>query len=115
MRSLAELELIPGVTPEMVRGEDWNLNGRLDPDEDDGDASWPPDNSDGELDAGWSGIVTASSRDGGLAVSGQARLDLASATSEEMAERIRVAADQADVIERVRADRGRDDGRVHPA
>lgn len=98
MRSLAELELIPGVTPEMVRGEDWNLNGRLDPNEDDGDASWPPDNSDGKLDAGWSGIVSASSRDGGLAVSGQARLDLAAATPEEIVQRIHVATDQADVI-----------------
>ena len=37
--------------PEFVRGEDWNLNGRLDPNEDDGDISYPPDNSDGKLDA----------------------------------------------------------------
>ncbi len=98
MRSLAELELIPGVTPTMVRGEDWNMNGRLDPNEDDGDASWPPDNADGKLDAGWSGIVTTASRDGGLSASGKARLDLATATPEEIVQRLHVTTDQADVI-----------------
>src|SRR5690606_2788818 len=52
-RSLQEVELVAGVDPLLLRGEDWNLNSRLDPNEDDGDASWPPDNADGKLDAGW--------------------------------------------------------------
>ena len=30
-RSIAELELVAGGWPQNVRGEDWNLNGRLDP------------------------------------------------------------------------------------
>jgi len=106
MRSLAELELIPGVTPQMVRGEDWNLNGRLDLNEDDGDASWPPDNADEKLDAGWSGIVTAASRDGGLSASGKARLDLATASPEEIVQRVRVTTDQADIISEYGATQG---------
>lgn len=98
IRSIAELELISGVTPEIVRGEDWNLNGRLDPNENDGNASWPWDNADGQLDAGWSAILTASSVDGGLAESGEERLNLAIATADEVTQRINVTAAQADAI-----------------
>lgn len=98
VRSIAELELISGVTPEIVRGEDWNLNGRLDPNENDGNASWPWDNADGQLDAGWSAILTASSVDGGLAESGEERLNLSVATADEIAQRINVTSAQADAI-----------------
>lgn len=98
IRSIAELELISGVTPEIVRGEDWNLNGRLDPNENDGNASWPPDNADGKLDAGWSAILTASSVDGGMAESGEERLNLAIATADEVTQRINVTSTQADAI-----------------
>lgn len=86
--SLFELELIAGVTPELVRGEDWNLNGVLDPEEDDGDASWPPDNADGLLDAGWSRLITAQSTDLGLAASGRQRLDLKTAAPDQLMERV---------------------------
>ncbi len=54
MHSLADLLSIPGVTEELLMGEDRNLNGLLDENENDGEASWPPDNRDGCLDAGWS-------------------------------------------------------------
>ncbi|QOJ00715.1 MAG: general secretion pathway protein GspK [Phycisphaeraceae bacterium] len=98
MRSIAELELVIGMSPELVRGEDWNLNGRLDENEDDGDVSWPPDNADGRLDAGLSAYLTTASVDGGLAASGEARLDLATATASQVSQRIGVDALQADVI-----------------
>ena len=88
MRSIEELELVAGVDSELVRGEDWNLNGRLDANEDDGDASWPPDNSDGVLDAGWSGIVTTESLDQGLAESGDERVYLPAATPAELSARV---------------------------
>jgi len=97
-RSIAELELVAGVLPELVRGEDWNQNGRLDPNEDDGAASWPPDNADGKLDAGWSATLTASSVDGGLAASGLARLDLTATTSDQVVQRLGVDSGQADAI-----------------
>jgi len=99
IRSLQELELIAGVRPEYVRGEDWNLNGILDPNEDDGDLSWPPDNADGKLDAGWSAILTAASSDGVLlGASGRRRLDLVTASPADIAQRLGVTSDQAEVI-----------------
>lgn len=97
-RSLLELELVLGVLPEFVRGEDWNLNGLLDMNERDGNASWPPDNADDVLDAEWSAIITVASRDGGFAASGEERLDLAAADASELVRRVGVDARQADVI-----------------
>jgi len=97
-RTIAELELITGTWPEDVRGEDWNLNGVLDPNEDDGNASWPPDNADGILQGGWSAILTTASVHGGLASTGVARLDLTTATDSEIVARTSMATDQARVI-----------------
>jgi DNA uptake protein ComE-like DNA-binding protein len=97
-RSILELELVAGVDPRDVRGEDWNLNGLLDPNEDDGDASWPPDNADGVLDAAWSGVMTALSADGSLAPSGQPKLDLTQAAAGEIMQRTQVDANQAQAI-----------------
>jgi type II secretory pathway component PulK len=86
--SVAELELVAGIWPEHLRGEDWNLNGRLDANENDGDLSWPIDAADGILDAGWSAWLTARSVRGGMAASGQPRLYLADSTAEELLERL---------------------------
>jgi hypothetical protein len=44
--------LVPGFSWSLVHGEDANLNGHLDPNEDDGDEHFPPDNHDGRLDHG---------------------------------------------------------------
>lgn len=98
VRSLAELELVTGVDPQVVRGEDWNFNGRLDPAEDDANGSWPPDNSDGVLQAGWSKFLTAVSELGGMAASGQKRLDLKTATVDDIASRLKVDRSQAQII-----------------
>jgi DNA uptake protein ComE-like DNA-binding protein len=90
--------LLQGVDSWFVRGEDWNLNGILDPNENDGNASDPPDNADGILDAGWSGIVTADSLDGGWAASGQARLNLTEASEADLVARTQMTSDQAKVV-----------------
>jgi type II secretory pathway component PulK len=97
-RSIAELELVAGAFPKLVRGEDQNLNGRLDPNENDGAASEPPDDADGFLDAGWSGALTARSAGSLLGVSGEERLNLRKATPEEMQERLGVTAEQAGAL-----------------
>jgi type II secretory pathway component PulK len=97
-RSIQELELVAGVDIEDVRGEDWNLNGLLDPNENDGSDSWPPDNADNVLDAGWSGILTAASSEGSLSATGQERLDLTSADESDLADRISVTSSQAGAI-----------------
>lgn len=87
-RSIRELELIINVDPQLLRGEDWNLNGRLDANEDDGDATWPPDDGDGILDAGWSEFITAASIDEGLAFSGEPRLYLPQAAESDLQQRV---------------------------
>jgi DNA uptake protein ComE-like DNA-binding protein len=98
MRSFTELELVADVEQRDVRGEDWNLNGVLDPNEDDGSLTWPPDNSDGVLDGAWSSVLTAASIDGGLTPSGQAPLDLQVATAPEVVTRTQVTSEQAEVL-----------------
>jgi hypothetical protein len=40
--TLEELLYVRGITPEILFGEDFNLNGTLEPNENDGDESWPP-------------------------------------------------------------------------
>ena len=56
--TVEELLLVRGMTPEILYGEDANLNGRLDPNEDDGDDRYPRDNRDGRLDPGLWSLVT---------------------------------------------------------
>ncbi len=88
MRSEGELELIAGIWPDKSRGEDYNLNGRLDANEDDGDRTWPPDDADGVLLFGWSGFLTTWSVRGGPAGSGEPRVNLRTADVEEVQERL---------------------------
>lgn len=90
VRSVAEIELVAGVWPELMRGEDWNLNQRLDPNEDDDDRTWPPDDKDKTLDAGWSQYLTAYSVDGGATSSGEPRLQLKRALPEDLMDRLGV-------------------------
>jgi len=98
VRSLLELELVFGVEPELLRGEDWNLNGILDENENDGDLSWPPDNADNYLDAGWSGLITAVSKGPGFGQSGEPKLMLATADLGEIEDRLGVDVDQAQAL-----------------
>jgi type II secretory pathway component PulK len=87
LRSTSEMELIAGVWPQYFRGEDWNLDGRLDPNENDGRRSFPNDNADGRLDAGWSGALTVYSVAGGATVSGQPRICLKNAAATDLTDR----------------------------
>ena len=101
VRSLKELELVDGVDPKLLRGEDANYNGRLDPNEDDGSASPPDDNADGMLDAGWSRYITAVSegdRTTSISPSGQTKLDLTTAATADIASRLNVDQNQAQAI-----------------
>lgn len=64
--SVDELRLVYGMTPELLYGEDANLNGILDPNENDGDRTPPRDNRDGRLQPGLWEYVTVFSRESGL-------------------------------------------------
>ena len=61
--TVAELHLVMGATAEILYGEDANLNGFLEANENDGNASLPYDNADGRLDPGLMEYVTVYSRE----------------------------------------------------
>src|SRR5262249_57796060 len=65
--SLEELLLVKGVTPQLLFGNDFNRNGILDPDEDDGS---------GVLDLGWSAYFTVYSREQNVDSTGNARINI---------------------------------------
>ncbi|MBL0926989.1 MAG: general secretion pathway protein GspK [Phycisphaerales bacterium] len=81
---LEELRLVVGVDPILLFGEDANANGRLDPNENDGALSLPPDNANNTLEGGWGAVLTAASVDEGLAASGKPRLNLKQAKEDEL-------------------------------
>lgn len=97
-QNIAELELVAGIWPKHLRGEDWNLNSRLDANENDGTMTFPPDNQDGILDAGWSASLTATSVAGGATTSGLPRIHLAKAKIADVMERLEIEERQAKAL-----------------
>jgi len=82
--TLEELLLVKGMTPALLFGEDFNLNGVLDANENDGDDSWPPDNRDGKLDPGLWQLCTVWSADKNVDASGGKRANLNSANPNDL-------------------------------
>jgi DNA uptake protein ComE-like DNA-binding protein len=59
--TVEELLLVKGITPVLLYGEDYDRNGLLTPNEDDGDESFPPDNQDSQLNRGLYPYLTVTS------------------------------------------------------
>lgn len=76
LSSVDELLLVKDFTPGVVYGEDLNLNGVLDPNENDGEAMLPIDNSDGRLNQGLLGLATIYSSDPDLDSTGKPRINI---------------------------------------
>lgn len=74
--SLGELLQVPGFTWSLLYGEDANLNGLLDPNENDGDQQSPPDNQDGQLDRGMAQYFTLRSHEAPTTQDGRRRINL---------------------------------------
>ena len=74
--SIDELRLVSGAYLDVLYGEDANLNGVLDPNENDGDVSAPADNRDGVLDMGLLDYVTVYSREPATTSNGTPRVDV---------------------------------------
>jgi type II secretory pathway pseudopilin PulG len=74
--SLDQLFANAGLSPLLLYGEDVNFNLRLDPNEDDGDASWPPDDANGQLDLGLQQYLTLVSYDPNTDSSGHPRVNI---------------------------------------
>jgi type II secretory pathway component PulK len=79
--SVEELRMVRGMTLEILYGEDTNLNGVLDPNENDGDESMPADNRDGRLDSGLMECLTVHTRPGTMGADGVALIDVSRASN----------------------------------
>ena len=108
MHNITELELVAGVWPEYLRGEDTNLNNRLDPEENDGPLSLPKDEPDNRLDGGWASRLTTYSLGYGATASGLPRLYLRISNSEELIERLGITQQQAEFLKQLGRDQTKD-------
>lgn len=97
-QTIRELLMVRGISREIFLGEDANQNGLLDPEEDDGDASFPPDNHDGVLDAGWSGIITVDSAVQNKNAAGEDRVNVQTADEKSLASVRGISSDLAKAI-----------------
>ena len=76
LATLEELLLIKGYDATIVYGEDANFNGMLDPNEDDEDDVFPPDDGNGVLNRGLRGCAVAVSYGPDVGKSGRGRYNL---------------------------------------
>ena len=83
--TVEELRMVAGMDLDLLYGEDTNLNGILDPNEDDGDLTPPVDNRDGRLDPGLLEYITVHSREGTNRVDGTARVSVGPQGRQELA------------------------------
>ena len=93
-----ELLMVRGISPELFLGEDANQNGLLDLEEDDGRETFPPDNRNGVLDAGWSGLVTVHSSVEDCNAAGETRINIQSGTESALTSVEGISADLARAI-----------------
>ena len=85
LATLEELLLVKGFTGGIVYGEDANRNGLLEPNEDDGDASFPPDNGDGQLDRGLRAWCTITTYEPNVSAAGVPRVNIKTADDKKLA------------------------------
>ncbi len=88
--TVEELFTVRGFTGWVLYGEDYNRNGLLDPNEDDGDASFPPDNRDGKLYRGVGPDLTVHSREVNIDSQRRPRVNLNMKDVEKLDEELRL-------------------------
>ncbi|MCG3136684.1 MAG: hypothetical protein HJJLKODD_00519 [Phycisphaerae bacterium] len=74
--TIDELLMVRGLTGQLLYGEDYDRNGLLSPNEDDGETRFPPDNQDGRLNRGLYPYITVWSRDLNRSNDNISRIDL---------------------------------------
>jgi len=89
--TVEEVLLVNGASPELLYGEDWNMNGVLDPNEDDGSDSEPTDDADGNLDHGFFDYVTVFSSQPNTSASGEERVNVNEVGSQGLSSLLREA------------------------
>ncbi len=96
--TVEELLLVKGVTGQVLFGEDFDRNGLLTPNEDDGDKSFPPDNQDGVLNRGLDPYLTVLSYEGNTSNDNRPRISLFSDEATLAKDLEDVFPDQPDII-----------------
>ena len=74
--TVEELLLVKGVTGQVLYGEDFDRNGLLTPNEDDGEQTFPPDNEDGILNPGLYPYLTVLSKENNVSNANRERVHL---------------------------------------
>ncbi len=105
--TIEEILLVKGMTPALLYGEDANLNGVLDPNENDGDGSFPPDNSDGTLDKGMYPYITVYSYDWNQAFDGTKRININQARQNDLRQLSNYGLTNSDISNIISARRNR--------
>jgi type II secretory pathway component PulK len=102
--TIEELRLVQGATLDILYGEDANMNGVLDLNENDGDDTPPSDNRDGRLDPGILDYLTVYSHDSTNAIDGSKKINVAQVNNNQQLNTLlqtQLGADRAQTIMRV--------------
>ncbi len=97
--TVEELLLVKGVTGYLLYGEDYDRNGLLTPNEDDGDLSFPPDNQDGILNRGLYPYLTVHSREDDVSNANRRRVYLFGDAATLTAELAEIFPDEPAVVD----------------
>jgi type II secretory pathway component PulK len=89
LETVEEVLLVKGATQELLFGEDTNRNGVLDPNENDGPDSDPPDNADGHLDRGFFDYVTVYSTEPNQSAAGEDRVSVNDSDTQALSDLLR--------------------------
>lgn len=98
-RTIRELLLVKDVTDQLFFGEDTNLNGQLDYNEQDGEESLPYDDGDSELDKGWIAYLTCYSYDNNKDAEGNQKININEGNANQLSRSLGISSDQAQKIE----------------
>jgi len=109
--TIDELLLIKGFNAQVVYGNDANLNCILDPNENDGDESFPPDKADGKLDMGLRGLLTVATWE----PRPMDKLDLNRLNPNQIRNQLRDSGLSSETIEFIQAYRAENNTFVHPS
>jgi type II secretory pathway component PulK len=97
--TLREVLFVKGIQEDDFYGEDYNLNGKLDANEKDGEQSFPRDNQDALLDKGIGDFLTCSSSCRNIDAQGNARVDITQKKANELQQELGVSEPHAKWIE----------------
>ena len=98
-RTIRELLLVKDVTDQLFFGEDTNLNGQLDYNEQDGEESLPYDDGDSELDKGWIAYLTCYSYDNNKDAEGNPKTNINEGNANQLSRSLGISNSQAQNIE----------------